>query len=79
MKKFCEVCGKEFETNVANKKTCSEACRKKKDSEYMHLYRKAHRKKLTEYNRRNRSKLDNAIYNFRASAKRKGLFWAGDC
>ena len=64
MKKVCVMCGKEFETYKSNQKTCSLECRQKKDY---------------EYNRRNTSKLDKAIYNFRAAAKAKGLFWAGDC
>ena len=70
LKKFCEVCGKEFETNIPNKKYCSVACRKKKDIEYHKLYR--------EVNAEN-TKFMQAIYNFRARAQAKGLFWAGDC
>ena len=71
-KKVCEVCGKEFETNIPNQTTCSAACQKKHRAEYQKLWREVYcNDKITPLQRQ--------IYQFRASAKKKGLFWAGDC
>lgn len=40
MNKICIICGKEFSSNVYNKKTCSDECRRQHEKKYNEEYNK---------------------------------------